>query len=212
MTTLRNIAENALRKIGAASAGEPIAAEDYTLAYEGLLRICQRLPSYGAGRILDDVEASASLTAVDDSRILAQSSITVTLPKPRRGAQIAIVSVTGATVTVSPSARKIEGSTANITTTTAGHWFYRDDAADWVRIDNMTANSQSPLGTGFDSDLMFLTCEEIKGTFSEGVTPELMMSIRDAHARIGAYFVRSKTTNGDLPRSVRGASYVRRYG
>jgi len=64
MTTLRSIAQRSLRLIGAASVGQPYAAEDMKVALEGLTDVLSRLSNFGAGRTEVDY---SGLTANDAS-------------------------------------------------------------------------------------------------------------------------------------------------
>lgn len=212
MATLLKVCERALRQIGAYGVGEEVNAEDYEVSYQAALDAIARLPDYGAGRKLVDVNQDTDADAVDDCRYVCSAGLTLTLPvAPKEADRIAIVPM-GGTVTVARSGRSIAGLASDYAVTAPTTLIYRPDTANWVVVDNLAAIDEIPYTEAFTRDLSYIICKFIKDDFSEGMTPTLAANIASAETRFRAAFARPKQNNGDLPVSVLGPRLSRRYG
>lgn len=108
-------------------------------------------------------------------------------PNPQDGARFALVDNAGtfntANVTVNSNGRQIEDADS-VVLSTAGvnrQWFYRADLANWVRISDLTADSQSPFPSEFDDFLSTLLAFRLNpryGIETKGETSGILTRMR----------------------------------
>ena len=177
MSTNRSIINKAFREAGITEVGEApeteefdealIALQDLYVTFFGNELGEQLTPvNYGTNGITNSYALDADQSdLVDDyyipenSRLILNIDEAKTLylhPKPQPGARFGIIdnkeNLATYNVVISGNGRKIEDA-ATLTLNTNGlarEWFYRDDLADWTRITDLLADSESPFPREFD--------------------------------------------------------------
>lgn len=213
MTTLNEIATDALQRLHVLEGGETPAAEDIAVAIQRLLQLVEELPEYGAGRKFTEATVERNTTAQEDERIICSvTGLTVTLPAtPSDGARVSVVPITG-TTTVTPTVRKLEGAAADQTISAATTWAYRADLADWVKVTDLTKNSDSPWPASCDNALGAIVAVETANEFGAEVSASLSASYQKGKAMLQAKYSRPRNVNFNaaLPQSVRGPNRLYR--
>lgn len=106
--------------------------------------------------------------------------ITITLqPVPQDGQRLSIVDAGKTfdtnTVTINPNGRMFEGVVGNATLTTEGvsrQWVYRDDIADWRKLDPLAATDEMPFPREFDDYFTIGLAMRMNPRYGESLSPE----------------------------------------
>ena len=208
MATLSELATRALKELSLIVAGESADSADLSDAEDVILDLVVKLPEYGGGREMVDVETSISATAKAEQRVLCQAgSITITAPhSPRDGERFSVFPIAGGTITVTPYRRKIEDDTASLSVTANTTWAYRADLGDWVKVTALTNSSDSPYPAWCDLPLIHFTAMEIANQFEVPISPQLAAKIEASTALMSAKYSRPREVdfNSALPQSTRG--------
>lgn len=109
-------------------------------------------------------------------------------PSPPNGARMGLANVgldyATYPLTLSGNGRLIEGAadiTISANPTTPIMWFYRGDLANWVRVSELTLDSNSPLPDNFDEFLRALLFSRIAGANGKDVSADTAQIIKHGH-------------------------------
>lgn len=205
MTTIRQIITDAYRESGLIQIGLTPEAEQLDEGLRRLQTIIRSLfgnelgvpltsVSYGASAITNTYGREDDYSSVIDGtyvpsnvRLLVNIDGAKTLylkPNPQDGARISIVDNSGNfgtyNVTVNGNGRKIDGGTSTVLSTNSEskEWFYRADLGEWVVVDSLTADSQSPFPSEFDDLLSIMLAFRLHPRYQAQTAPETMETLR----------------------------------
>lgn len=207
MTTIRQIIIDAYREGGLVQTGLTPEADEFDEGLRKLQTIILSLygnelgspltpVSYGAFGVTNAYGKDDNYSSVIDStyiptntRLIVNNDGAKTLylqPNPQDGARVAVVDNTGnfAThnLTINGNGRRIEGaSSVDLDTDSVKRqWFYRSDIAEWVLVDELTANSQSPFPEEFDDYLITRLAMRMNPRYQAQTAPETLAAMRQA--------------------------------
>lgn len=215
MTTLRQIITDSLRESGIISLGDEPEADSFQ---EGLRRLQVLIKSlvghelgeplktlnYGRYNIEEPNAISRDVSSVINSsyvpantRLIFNISAATTIdlpPNPKDGARIAVIDNAGNfgtyNVTLDGNGRKIEDS-ATVTLNTNGltrEWFYRADTGNWVRVQDLVAESESPFPQEFDDYLTILLAIRLNPRYNAETKPETLEMLNRAKRQFRARY------------------------
>jgi hypothetical protein len=125
-------------------------------------------------------------------------------PTPRDGSQFSVqdVSNTFAThpATVDPNGRKIEGTFSLLLNDAgfSGHWFYRADLGDWLKISSLETDSLFPLPEEFEEFFIIMLALRLNSSEGLASSPELSAIMRDVSKKFRARYRQTTTAELDL--------------
>ena len=219
MTTIRQIITDAFREGGLVQVGLTPDADEFD---EGLRKLQNFITSvfgaelgenlasvtYGINGVSNRYGKYVDATSVIDghyvpanTRLVSNLSQTKTVylaPDPQDGARFAVVDNAGNFATynmiVNGNGRKIESATTVTlnTNSVSKQWFYRADLGEWVLIDTLTANSQSPFPTEFDEFLVLTLAMRLNPRFQSQTAPETIEAYRRIKKLFRARYSQSK--------------------
>lgn len=207
MTTIRQIIIDAYREGGLVQAGLTPEADEFDEGLRKLQTIILSLygnelgvpltsVSYGNFGVTnaygkeEDYSSTINSTYIPNNvRLMVNTDGVQTLflpPNPQDGARVAIVDNTGnfATynMTINGNGRKVEGAGTVVLNTDSvkRQWFYRGDLGEWVLVDELTANSQSPFPQEFDDYLITRLAMRMNPRYQAQSAPETLAAMRQA--------------------------------
>lgn len=200
MTTIRQLIIDGYREGGLIGSGETPDVEQFD---EGLRKLQTLVRSFFGNEIgyklqtisfgingdlnsygkYQDVASTIQTVGIPSGvRLVCNLAETKTLyldPNPQDGARFAIIDNSDNFATrnlvLKGNGRSIEGS-ATATLSTSGlnrEWFYRADLGSWERIQDFTANSESPLPFEFDELLTTLLALRLSSRFGAPISGEI---------------------------------------
>lgn len=214
MTTLKDLAKGALSHLFVLEGQEEPEADELATALTTLRDVLARLPEYGGGRRLVDENATISVTANHDARLIcAVSGLVITTPtEPKDGTRLAVAPLSGS-VTVSSEDRKLESATASVVVSEPTTWVYRAEAIDWVKVTALADTDPSPYGDDCDSAIKYITAMEAADLFAAEITPALGRKIAEAQSYLRSKYHRPRDQDwrASAPYSVQGSNRLRGY-
>lgn len=208
MTTCRDIITHAMQDSGLLALGEnPTGAE----ASAGMIRL-QAVVSSAIGMAIGEQLADRTVNADADigsnTRCVASglsAALTLTLPaNPDNGARLQLIDAESGlasyTVTLDPNGRKIEGSNASLSASTAGFnrtWLYQASTADWARVTDLTLNDDFPFPAEFDDFFVLELALRLNPRFGVAMTADQVMSLKQARRRLKAAYRQTVVTRAD---------------
>jgi hypothetical protein len=197
MSSIRQIINKAFREAGIVEVGESPEGAEFQEGLEALQDLYITFFGNEVGEPLEDFFATdlteGRIVPVNYRLVLNDTSPTeIKLTEyPQPGARLAIIDhlrdLSAYPLTVDANGRSFEGDDIG-TIATAGinrQWFYRDDIATWVRINDLDADDESPLPPEFD--LLMITALAVRlnpryGAETSQVTTELLNRARNQFA------------------------------
>lgn len=201
MTTLRQIITDAFREGGIIAVGDVPEADSHVEALRRLENLISSIIGSELGEDLTDVTfgqhnvenvyGKGQDSSVEINQTYVPSNVrlifntntanTVYLaPKPRDGARLAVVDNADNFATyntiIDANSRSIEDA-ASVTLNTNGlvrEWFYRADLSNWVRVTDLTAESESPFPSKYDDLLVTMLAVRLNPRYGAETSPEMM--------------------------------------
>lgn len=222
MATLRSIVHDALRENGLVQVGTVADSAEYQEALRKLKTIINGF--YGSKAGIDLVPISYGTNGVTNSygktidkkpyvdsvfiplnvKVMSNLSASQTLylhPNPRDGARFSVKDLSGNfstnTMTVNGNGRLIEnGSSVTLNEDgTNKYWFYRADLGDWVLVNELTENDESPFPAEFDELLITSLSMRLNPRYLSQTAAETAKAYRDDLKRFTARY-RQPTEQG----------------
>lgn len=213
--TLRTLVKDAYRESGIIQIGSQPSADQLNEGIDKLKKIIDSLYGNETGSPFLEVNYGTASTAnvysreqdfapylrsayvQNDFRLLMNIDTPQTVfldPQPYDGARVNVIDVAGVfgthNVVVNANGRKIEGGTSVTLSddNTNKTWFYRSDLAEWVLIDDLTEDSNSPFPDEFDDYLIIKLAMRLNPRYLVQAAPETMKFYRELRRRFNARY------------------------
>ena len=225
MATLRNIIRDAYRESGIIQKGSVPDADQLQEGLEKLILIFQNVYGEEVGGPFVDInfgrEGITNVFGLDlDRETYVQNSFarpsyrlilnidspkTIYLdPNPYDGARFALVDVAGNlstnNVTLDGNGRKIEGEATVVVDLDDANieWLYRGDLATWVRVNTLTADSESPFPSQFDDLFVIKLAMRLHPRYLVQTANETAMHYRDLKKKFRSRYTTRQEVNSEL--------------
>jgi len=130
---------------------------------------------------------------------------TIILPsQPDDGARLALIDVgqnlATYPITIDADGRRIEDAT-NLTLDTDGEsraWLYRADLGNWIRIDNLTADSELPIPPEYDDAFITMLAMRLNPRYGRQITQETATAMERSMNQLRARYAQRVVTPADI--------------
>lgn len=227
MTTIRQIITDAFRENGIIQIGTMPEAEKLDEGLRLLQSIIRKLLGNAAGEGFTSVGYGVasgvnpfsqkydhkplldSYYIPSNVRLLVNSSSAQTVyldPNPQPGARVSVVDVAGTfatgNFTIKGNGRKIDGVAQVVLNTNSANsqWFYRDDLAQWVKVTDLSLDSQSPFPSEFDDLLITSLNMRQNPRYQQQTSPETMMAYKETKSQFRARYRQTEFAPSDVSR------------
>lgn len=234
MTTLRQIVTDAFREGGIIQIGTDPEADQFDEGLRKLQSIFIQVLGNEAGEPLTTISYGAATDTnsyagdydrkdVVDSyflpsnvRLLVQGTGVRTVylnPDPQPGARFSVVDVSDSfvsgPVTVKANGRVIDGASSVVLNTngTNSQWFYRDDLAEWVRVTDLAADSESPFPTEFDDLFSIEVAMRLNPRYQAQTAPETIQTYRRLKSQFRSRYRQTEFTPSDVAQLYKSGYY-----
>lgn len=219
---LSELVTKGLREAGIIEVGENPEAAEYEEAADRLRNLISSLLGYELGEPLKAVnygqsgltnpyakalDQSANIQSIyvpANARLVFNIGVATTVylnPNPDDGARFGLIDNGGnfATynVTVNGNGRKIETTNTVVLNSNSQNreWFYREDLANWVRVDTIGDSDIPPLPPEFDDFLITLLAFRLNPRYGAETSQEMTVVLKDMKKKFQSRY-RQKTEVG----------------
>lgn len=225
MTTVRSIIADAYQESRLIPLSATPEADEHEKGMKRLKTIIRSLFGHEMGENLQDVEfGSNGVTLAHTNhedrtdeivqtflpinvRLIANLAADYTVylpPSPADGCRIAVIDASGNfatnSLTLVGNGRKIESATSLTLATNSinREWFYRADLADWVRVEDIDDNSDSPFPEEFDDLLITMLAMRLNPSFGSEMTQESIAALNRSKSQFRSRYKQSRQMVAEL--------------
>lgn len=174
-STVQQIINRALGKLGIIEAGGTPTTNDQALALQALKAVYRRLITTGVfGDLIDVIPQMTAYTAGENERIVHDGSVTVTLPTELPlfvfGNDYGMVTYSSDNGQVRPPR---DGSIVTVSNTSTGvttDSIYDGQIKQWISIEGLTATSVAPMSQRDENGLACLLALDLADEFGQQIT------------------------------------------